>query len=141
MLDSSSTPASFAPTPASASCQTPPSLSQPQSSPDKLRFLELDEWEAMNSYEEDASSCLHYRIVWKVVVNNKAICTDTEEDVVLNPISYWHSVLLPKVETLLRKKLAQNRHVRCDDTSVTVSVSARTEKDLVKRFDDLSIDW
>ncbi|KAF2270178.1 hypothetical protein CC78DRAFT_416107, partial [Lojkania enalia] len=38
-------------------------------------------------------------------------------------------------------KLAQNRQVKCDDTGVVVSVSARTEKDLVKRFDDLSIDW
>ncbi len=75
------------------------------------------------------------------VVNNKAICTDTKEDVVLNPILYWRMVLLPKLETLLRKKLAQNRHMRCDDTSVTVSVSARTEKNLVKRFNDLSIDW
>ncbi|KAF2467023.1 uncharacterized protein BDR25DRAFT_235430, partial [Lindgomyces ingoldianus] len=50
-------------------------------------------------------------------------------------------VLLPKLETLLRKKLAQNRQVKCDDTGVVVSVSARTEKDLIKRFDDLSIDW
>ena len=95
----------------------------------------------MNNYKEDMPTCLHYRIVWKVVVNNKAICTDTKEDVILNPILYWHMVLLPKLGTLLRKKLAQNRHVRCDDISVTVSVSARIEKDLVKRFDDLSIDW
>ena len=86
----------------------------------------------MNSYKEDVPTCLHYRIVWKVVVNNKAISTDTEEDVVLNPFSYWHNVLLPKLGTLLRKKLAQNRQVRCDDTSVIVSVSARTEKDLIK---------
>lgn len=139
MIDPSSTPASFAPTPASHSCQTPPTLSQPQY-PDKLRFLEFDEWDAMNSYE-DVPTCLRYRIVWKVVVNNKRISKDTEEDVVVNPFSYWHNVLLPKLETLLRKKLAQNREVRCDDTSVAVSVSARTEKDLVKRFDDLNIDW
>jgi hypothetical protein len=62
MIDPSGTPASLAPTPASASYQTPPNLSQPQSTPDKLRFLELDEWEAMNSYE-DVPTCLHYRIV------------------------------------------------------------------------------
>ena len=31
--------------------------------------------------------------------------------------------------------------MRCDDTNVVVSVSGRTERDLVKRFDDLSIDW
>lgn len=94
----------------------------------------------MKSYEEDVPSCLHYRIVWKVAVNNKVISTDTEEDVVLNPVPYWHTVLRPKLDKLLLKKLPQNRPVRCDDTSVVVSVSARTERDLVKRFDDLSID-
>lgn len=139
MIDPSSTPASFAPTPASHSYRTPPTLSQPH--PDKLRFLELDEFDAMNNYEEVVPTCLHYRIVWKVVVNNKKISEDTERDVVLHPFSYWHNFLLPKLETLLRKKVAQNRDVRCDDTSATVSVSARTEKDLVKRFDDLNIDW
>jgi hypothetical protein len=141
MIDSSSAPASFPPTPPSPSYQTPPTLSQPRSHPDKLRFVEWDEWEAMNSYEEDVPSCLHYRIVWKVVVNSKVISTDTEQDVVLNPVLYWHMVLFPKLEKLLRKKLPQNRQVRCDDTGVVVSVSARTESDLVKRFDDLSIDW
>jgi hypothetical protein len=141
MIDSSSTPASSAPTPASPSCQTPPNLSQQRYTPDKLGFVEYDDWESMNSYEEDVPSCLHYRIVWKVVVNNKVISTDTEEDVVVNPVPYWHMVLRPKLDKLLLKKLPQNRLVRCDDTSVVLSVTARTEKDLVKRFDDLSIDW
>ena len=50
-------------------------------------------------------------------------------------------VLNPKLERLLRKKVAQNRHIRCEDTSITVSVTARTERDLIKRFDDLDIDW
>ena len=31
--------------------------------------------------------------------------------------------------------------VQCDDTNVTVSVTDRTQRDLVKRFDDLGIDW
>lgn len=141
MIDPSPTPAGYAPTPASHSCQTPPALSQPQCHPDELRFLEIDEFDAMNNYEEVVPTCLHYRIVWKVVVNNKKISEDTEKDVVLNPFSYWHHFLLPKLQTLLRQKVPQNRDVRCDDTSATVSVSARTEKDLVKRFDDLNIDW
>ena len=49
--------------------------------------------------------------------------------------------LKPKPEKLLRKKVAQNRHVRCDDTSVVVSVTDRTKRDLTKRFDDIDIDW
>jgi hypothetical protein len=141
MIDPSSTPGSFAPTPASYACQTPPNLSQPRYTPDKLRFLELNEWDAMNNYEEDVPTCIHYRIVWKVVLNNKKISEDTEADIVLNPIPYWHTVLRPKLDELLFKKVPQNRPVRCDDTGVVISVSARTEKDLVKRFDDLNIDW
>lgn len=141
MIDPLSTPASFAPTPASYSCQTPHTLSQPRSHPDKLQFIEWSDWEPSNSYEEDVPSCMHYRIVWKVVVNNKRVSEDTEEDVVVSPVPYWHMVLRPKLEKLLMKKVPQNRPVRCDDTGVVVSVTARTEKDLVKRFDDLSIDW
>lgn len=75
------------------------------------------------------------------MVNNKVVSMDTEQDVVLVSVLYWHMVLCPKLEKLLRKKLVQNRQVRCEDTNVIVSVSARTERDLVKRFDDLSIDW
>ena len=50
-------------------------------------------------------------------------------------------VLQPKLEKLLQKKLGPNRHVRCDDTEVKVSISDRTQRDLVKRFDDLDISW
>ena len=74
-------------------------------------------------------------------VNNRIISKDTEQDLVLVPTAYWHMLLKPKLEKLLRKKVAQNRHIRCDDTSVVVSVTDRTERDLVKRFDDINIDW
>ncbi len=37
--------------------------------------------------------------------------------------------------------MAANGQVRCDDTEVKVSVTDRTQRDLVKRFDDLNIDW
>jgi len=50
-------------------------------------------------------------------------------------------LLKPKLDRLLQKKVAQDRHIRCDDTSVLVSVTDRGERDLVKRFDDIDIDW
>lgn len=112
-----------------------------QTEPDKLRFLELDEWDELNSYEEDVPSYLHYSIESKVAVNNKVVSRDTEPDVVLGPLAYWHMVLKPKLNKLLCKKLAQNRPVRCDDTNVTASITDRAERDLVQRFDDLDIDW
>ena len=87
------------------------------------------------------STRLHYSIEWKVVVNNKVVTKDTEQDLILIPIAYWYMVLQPKLEKLLRRKLTQNRQVRCDDINIVVSVSGRTERGLVKRFDNLSIDW
>lgn len=32
---------------------------------------------------------------------------------------YWHIILKPKLEKLLRKKVAQNRHIRCDDNCIS----------------------
>ncbi|KAH0533761.1 hypothetical protein FGG08_007572 [Glutinoglossum americanum] len=101
----------------------------------------LHEWEKFNAYEEDEPSYLHYSIEWKVSVNNRVISKDMEQDLVLVPTAYRHNVLKSKLEGLLRKKVAQNRRVRCDDTSVTVSVTDRAECDLIKIFDDLNIDW
>ena len=112
---------------------------QPQA--DKLQFLPLDEWDEHNSYEGDEPSCLHYSIEWKVCVNGRMVSKDTEQDLVLAPMAYWHMFLKPKLEKLLRKKLAQNRAVRCDETNVIVSVTGRSERDLTKRFDDIDIDW
>jgi hypothetical protein len=114
MIDSSLTPATFPRTPSNrivpvTSSQTPAAHLQTQLAPDKLRFLELDEWDELGSYKEEAPTCFHYLIEWKVVVNNKVVAKDTEQDLVLVPIAYWHMVLQPKLEKLLRRKLAQNR--------------------------------
>jgi hypothetical protein len=46
--------------------------------PDRLRFLQPEEWDAYNSYDEEVPTCLHYSIEWKVSVNNKVISRDTE---------------------------------------------------------------
>jgi hypothetical protein len=41
----------------------------------------------------------------------------------------------------LSKKVAHNRHVEFDDTSVVVSVNDPSQRDLIKRFDDIDVDW
>ncbi|KAF2803004.1 uncharacterized protein BDZ99DRAFT_400832, partial [Mytilinidion resinicola] len=102
-----------------------------------LRFLELDEWDELNSYGEDVPTVLHYSIEWKVAVNNKVVSKDTEQGVVLVPIAYWHMILRPKFERLLQNKFGANRQMQCDDTNVTFSVTDRTQRDLVKRSDNL----
>jgi hypothetical protein len=114
---------------------------QAQPQPDKLQFLPLDEWDEHNSYDEDEPTCLHYSIEWKVYVNGRMVLNDTEQDLVLAPTAYWHMLLKPKLEKLLRRKLAQNRSVQCDETNVVVSATGRSERDLTKRFDDIDIDW
>ncbi|KAF1961001.1 hypothetical protein CC80DRAFT_403597, partial [Byssothecium circinans] len=56
--------------------------------PNRLDFLPLAEWDEYNSYDEDMPSRLRYSIEWKVVVNNKMLSKDTEQDVVLAPAAY-----------------------------------------------------
>ncbi|KAF2826602.1 hypothetical protein CC86DRAFT_405869 [Ophiobolus disseminans] len=63
-----------------------------------LGFLPLAEWDEFNSYEEGTPSRLRYSIEWKVVVNNKVVAEDTEQDLVLVPSAHWHLCLKPKVE-------------------------------------------
>jgi len=118
----------------SPSCQLPVRL-------EKLRFLGLDEWDERNTYDEEVPTCLHYSIEWKVSVNKKVISRDTEQDLVLAPTAYWHEYLKPSLDELLERKVAQNRHIRCDDTTVVASVNDRSERDLTKRFNGTNIDW
>lgn len=84
---------------------------QTQLEPDRLGFLPLAEWDEYNSYDEDTPSRLRYSIKWKVAVNNKVISKDTEQDLILAPTTNWHMYLKPKVEKLLSKQPAHNRHV------------------------------
>jgi hypothetical protein len=71
---------------------------QIQQSLPKLQFLQLDEWDENNTYDEDEPTCLHYAIEWKVCVNDKVVSRDIERDLVLLPTAYWHMSLKPKLE-------------------------------------------
>jgi hypothetical protein len=37
--------------------------------------------------------------------------------------------------------VAQNRSIRCDDTTTVAPVNDRYQRDLTKRFNDIGIDW
>ena len=106
-----------------------------------LPLLQLADWSEDMAYDDHPPTCIHYSIEWKLTVNNKAIARDTEQDLVLAPNAYWDRALHSKLEKLLRKKLPPNKSFRADDTTVTVSITDRSERDLVKRFDELEIDW
>jgi hypothetical protein len=47
--------------------------------------------------------------------------------------------LKPKVEKLLSKKVAYNRHVECNNTRVIISINNRSERDLTKQFNSINI--
>jgi hypothetical protein len=61
--------------------------------PAKLELLDWCEWDWTKAYDELPPTCLHYSIVWKVTLNNKLICKDTEQDLVLTPQYHWSIIL------------------------------------------------
>jgi hypothetical protein len=94
----------------------------------------------MSSIELPAS-CIQYTIEWKVTVNKEVLSRDTEEEVALTPSAYWPMTLKGKLKNLLEGKTPGKRRINSDDTSVVVSVNDRSQRDLMKRFDHLDIDW
>jgi hypothetical protein len=63
---------------------------------------------------------------------------DTEQDLVLEPAAYWEHFLEAKLKNALLRK---ERPLTSEDTTVAVSVTERSERDLMKQFDDTNIDW
>ena len=106
------------------------SQQQTKPQPAKLELLNIDEWDEGKTYDEDPPSYIHYSIKWKVILNNKLITKDTEQDLVLAPNFYWSLFLRPKLEKPLCKKLSPNKRVRLDDTNVAVSVIECSERNL-----------
>ena len=146
---SAPTPGYYGRTPAS-SCGFSPSpdyhsendLQVPsQLQPETPRLLQLFEWRDGMSSDEVPANCIQYTIEWKVTVNKKVLSRDTEEDVALTPSAYWPVILKGKLEKLLEGKTPGKGRVKSDDTSIVVSVNNRSQRDLMKRFDHLDINW
>lgn len=65
---------------------------------------------------------------------------DTEQNLVLAPGAFWNHSLRSRLESIVANKLPGDS-CRPEETTVTVSVSKRSERDLTKRFDELNIGW
>jgi hypothetical protein len=123
----------------SPSIPTSPSLHQVEV--DRLCLLQPDDWDQEKDYSADPPICVRYTIIWKIKLNNRMIAKDTEQDVVLAPAPYWSMFLQPKLDALLSKKINNSKRVKPDDSNVVVSVNERSERDLIRRFDEVQVDW
>lgn len=72
-------------------------------------------------------------------MNKKVLSRDTEEDVVLTPSAYWPKTLKGKLERLLEGKIPCKQKVKSDETSIAVSVNNRSQRDMMKCFNNLDI--
>ncbi|KAJ5278181.1 hypothetical protein N7524_004334, partial [Penicillium chrysogenum] len=98
----------YAPTP--GYCGSPyAALSAPSTSPSNVvehsvepTSKSLCDWEDRKAYDGDPPMCIHYRVEWRVTVNNREVSEvskDTEEDVVL---AFWQLSLKKKKSAPLR---------------------------------------
>lgn len=108
---------------------------------DKLCLLQANDWDPEKDYSANPPVCIRYTIIWKVKLNNRMIAKDTEQDIVLAPAVYWSMFLRTKLNALLGKKIASGKRIKPDDSNVVVSVNERSERDLVRRFDEINVDW
>ena len=106
-----------------------------------LRLLQPSDWDQEKDYSVNPPICIRYTIIWKVKLNNRMIAKDTEQDIVLAPAQYWSMSLQAKLNALLSKKIASGKRIKPDDSNVVVSVNERSERDLVRRFDEVNVDW
>jgi hypothetical protein len=111
-----------------------------QSQSNGVSVLPVVEQDDGGTWDGQPTNCIHYQIEWRVTLNNRVVTKDTEQNLALPPSSYWEN-LKEKAGSLLRRKIARDRRVRPDDTTIVVSVKDRSQRDLTKRFESTDIDW
>ncbi|KAH1971260.1 hypothetical protein KXV92_007769 [Aspergillus fumigatus] len=137
--DYAPTPGNFGHTP-STQYSFSPSPHRTLQGPDQLGFLPLAEWQEGGEYEEYPPRYICYTIAWRIVLNRKIECRDTEQDLVIAPSDYWKESLKAKMENLLHVK-RRNRRIRSEGTAIVVSVNDRSQNDLEKHYHSTNIDW
>ncbi|TIC89601.1 hypothetical protein CH35J_012538 [Colletotrichum higginsianum] len=82
-----------------------------------------------------------YSVEWKLTANNRMITKDSEQNILVPPDVLWRTRLRAKLKDVLDRKLPSTKTFEAVDTDVVVSVTDRSHRDLVKRFDELDVDW
>ncbi|KAK5308970.1 hypothetical protein LTR70_010701, partial [Exophiala xenobiotica] len=100
-----------------------------------------EDWQSDGAYDEDPPTCVHYSLEWRVTSNGKPISKDTEPNLVLSPSAFWQRTLHSRLDRLVGRKMGDADIAKAEETSITVSVTDRSERDLTKQFDELDIDW
>ncbi|KAF4474514.1 hypothetical protein CGGC5_v016941 [Colletotrichum fructicola Nara gc5] len=82
-----------------------------------------------------------YVVEWKLTANNRTITKDSEHNITITPQALWKRQLKEQVQEVLSRKLPPHKTFRPVDSDVVVSVTDRSQRDFVKRFNELNIDW
>ncbi|KAK2755641.1 hypothetical protein CKAH01_17310 [Colletotrichum kahawae] len=82
-----------------------------------------------------------YVVEWKWTANNRTITKDSEHNITITPQALWERQLKEQVQEVLSRKLPPHKTFRLVDSDVVVSVTDRSQRDFVKRFNELNIDW
>ncbi|KAK1613489.1 hypothetical protein BDP81DRAFT_388078 [Colletotrichum phormii] len=92
-------------------------------------------------YNDPQPAHVPYSVEWKLTANNRMVTKDSEQTIVVPPDVFWKTRLRAKLRALLDRKLPSTKTFEAVDTDVVVSVTDRSQRDLVKRFDELDVDW
>lgn len=111
-----------------------------QTEADLIAFPHVVEQDDEGTPSEQLPDSCQYLIEWKVTLNHRIVAKDTEQDLIQLPSVCWPQIQ-GKADKILRRKVARNRRVRPDDTTIVASVNDRSQRDLTKRFESTDINW
>ncbi|EHK19848.1 uncharacterized protein TRIVIDRAFT_47145, partial [Trichoderma virens Gv29-8] len=76
----------------------------------------------------------------KLTVNNRQVAKQTKQDLVLAPGDFWNKTLISRLDKLVQKTQV-NKQYAADATTIVISVTERSERNITKQFDKIKVDW
>ncbi|KAI9148661.1 hypothetical protein HJFPF1_10702 [Paramyrothecium foliicola] len=91
----------------------------------------------------DRDSCRPYTVNWTLCVKKarlNKLTGNAVQNVEHYPSAFWASSLKSDIDTIISEKGLDENH-EPDETQITISINARGEHDVPKRFTGLNIEW